>query len=69
MDKWREGMLSHIKTPLKYGYGCILDAEGHELAYMNRNSDTAVISPVERDELAKELIKRFNEYKGDQTNG
>ena len=62
---WRKDMLSKIKTPLKCVGGCIVDATDMELASMNRNSSRTTLIPVERDELAKELVKRFNEYKGD----
>ena len=62
---WREDMLAKIKTPLKVQYGCICDADGVLLASINRESISTPLYPVERDQLANELVMRFNAYKGD----
>lgn len=59
---WRKDLLKDLKTPLQYKGGYILDADGNEVAGANRNTE-AVLTPVHRDELCKELVKRFNEYK------
>ena len=61
---WRREMLNTLKTPLVYKSGYITDAAGNEVAKMYREND-ARLTPVHRDELAKELVKRFNEYKED----
>jgi hypothetical protein len=58
---WRKEMLKTLKVPLQIITGSIYDAEGNLLANMYRERD-CVITPVYRDELAKELVKRFNEY-------
>lgn len=59
--QWRKDMLKTLKTPLQYKGGYIHDADGNEVAGANRNTG-AVLTPVHRDELCKELVKRFNEY-------
>ena len=61
---WRKEMLNRLKTPLKYISGEICDAEDHLLASMYRERG-AILFPVDRDELCKELVKRFNAYTGD----
>lgn len=61
---WRQEMLNTLKTPLTYKSGYIADANGNEVAKMYRENN-AWLTPVHRDELAKELVKRFNEYKED----
>jgi hypothetical protein len=59
MTNWRKEMLKTLKTPLKYEGGAIQDADGNIVAMMNRSYE-AVLCPVHRDELCKELVKRFN---------
>ena len=59
---WRKDMLKTLKTPLQYTGGYIHDVDGNQVAGANRAYD-AVLTPVHRDELCKELVKRFNEYK------
>jgi hypothetical protein len=59
---WRKDMLKTLKTPLQYKCGYIYDVDGNEVAGAKRDNE-AVLTPVHRDELCKELVKRFNEYK------
>lgn len=58
-DKYRKEMLSNISKPLQYMSGGIYDAEENLLALMYREPD-CIISPVNRDELARELVLCFN---------
>lgn len=58
-DKYTEGLLKELKTPLKVVSGEIVDAEGNLLLRAYRASDSVLI-PVYRDELVKELVRRFN---------
>jgi hypothetical protein len=59
---WRKDMLKALKTPLQYKGGYIYDVDGNEIAGANRNTG-AVLIPVHRDKLCRELVKRFNEHK------
>jgi 5'-deoxynucleotidase YfbR-like HD superfamily hydrolase len=59
---WRKSLLKALKTPIQYKNGYIYDVNGNEIAGANHNTG-AVLEPVHRSELCKELVKRFNEYK------
>lgn len=59
-DEYRKEMLSVLKTPLKVSSGSLVDADGKVLAHMNRETGTTPLTPVQRDELLKELVERFN---------
>lgn len=61
-EPWHDKIL-----PLQYITGAICAANGQTVVKMNREAGTTPLSPVERDEMAKQIISIYNErYFGDK---